>query len=251
MTLNQGYLLVSLPFCLRETICSQSDTPAIRECLSWMDNLLYFFFWDPVTSFHFIWGIYEMYEFPSWKRAKLYIPKPSHALLRLNALGSPALRLSDGPSPTAWEWHRTMWRDTPASWHFVLSKAAVTTLEPWTINSEQQLDRFTNWRRHSAASKEAFYNIITHTKIFLTEKLSGFRISGFSSKTKAIHNKQKRLPRSTFSSVRVSILDAYNACECLSLHFKVRVFRCLATFKYCVINSLLEHIDFNYTSTLY
>lgn len=78
-------------------------------------------------------------EFSPWKQAKLCIPKPSHALLRLNPPGSLVLRLSDGPSPTAWEWRRAMWRDTPASWHFVASKAPVTHLNPRRFTESRRL----------------------------------------------------------------------------------------------------------------
>lgn len=78
-------------------------------------------------------------DFSPWKQAKLCIPKPSHALLRLNPPGSLALALSVGLSPTAWEWRRAMWRDTPASWHFVASKAPVTHLNPRRFTESRRL----------------------------------------------------------------------------------------------------------------
>lgn len=66
VTLNHGYLLVSLPSCLRETICSQTDTPALRECLSWMDYL------DCFISSSGECTKCKWVEFFPWKQAKLH-----------------------------------------------------------------------------------------------------------------------------------------------------------------------------------
>lgn len=109
-------------------------------------------------------------ESSPWKQAKLCIPKPSHAPLRLNPPGPLALRLSGGDPPTAWEWRRAMWRDTPASWHPCGFKRSRLTLEPWTIYGEHGVDRFTNSGRHRQLRGRLCCNIFLRARHFFSRR---------------------------------------------------------------------------------
>lgn len=164
VTLNHSYLL---QFCLRETICSQSDTAAIWECWSWMDYLLHFFLWDPVTSSHFIWGMYKMYV--SWVLS----------LETCQALHTKTISRSASPKSTWLSCSPTVSRAFtdclgvasgdvtrhPGKLTLCGFKSSRHTLEPSTIYREQEVDRFTNARRHCWPPRGLCCNIFT-TELF-------------------------------------------------------------------------------------
>lgn len=150
--------------------------PAIWECSCWMDYLLHFFFWDPVTSFHFIWGMYKMYV--SWVLSLETGQAPHTKTISRSASPkstwpscSPTVRraFADSLGMTSDDVTRHPGKLTLRGF-----KSSRLTLEPWTIYGEHEVDRFTNSRRHRQLWGRLCCDIFTH-KIFSLNVSSSFQ----------------------------------------------------------------------------
>lgn len=146
-----------------------------------MDYLLHFFFWDPVTSFHFIWGMYKMYV--SWVLS-LETGQAPHT----KTISRSASPKSTWPScsPTvrrAFTNSLGMTSDDvtrhPGKLTLCGFKSSRLTLEPWTIYGAHGVDRFTNSRRHGQLRGRLCCNIFTH-KMFSLNISSWFQQENYS-----------------------------------------------------------------------
>lgn len=163
VTVNPSYLLVSLHFCLREAICSQSDPAAIWACSFWMDCLLHFFFWHPVTSFHFIWGMYKMYV--SWVLS-LETGQAVHSktISRFASPKSTWLSCSPTVTDSLGETLDDVTRHPGklTRWAFKSSRHILNLNDIWRARGRQVHKLYTHWRLLSSLC----CNIFTH-KMFL------------------------------------------------------------------------------------
>lgn len=153
----------------RKHICSQSDSPAIWEFWSWIDYSPHFFFWDPVTSFHFNWGMYKMYV--SWVPC-LETGQAVHTKTISRCASPKSTWLSCSPAvrrlftDSLGVGRRTMWRDTQASWQFVASEAPVAHLNPRAFTESARLTG-SQTLEDTGGLQGGFVATYLHTRYFL------------------------------------------------------------------------------------